>query len=80
LYYETCPLVTKVHIGVRLASNNDAENILIGHKGHPEVQGTKGQYRSKKGAIYLIESVEDLNKLSIKDPDKKNYATQTTLS
>lgn len=48
LYDATCPLVTKVHRGVRLASNNDAECILIGHKGHPEVQGTMGQYRSKK--------------------------------
>ncbi|APC92158.1 MULTISPECIES: 4-hydroxy-3-methylbut-2-enyl diphosphate reductase [Francisella] len=80
LYDATCPLVTKVHRGVRLASNNDAECILIGHKGHPEVQGTMGQYRSKKGAIYLIESEEDLDKLKINDPDNLYYATQTTLS
>ncbi|MFV9972303.1 MAG: 4-hydroxy-3-methylbut-2-enyl diphosphate reductase [Francisella endosymbiont of Hyalomma asiaticum] len=80
LYDATCPLVTKVHRGVRLASNNDAECILIGHKGHPEVQGTMGQYHSKKGAIYLIKSEEDLVKLKIKDPDNLYYATQTTLS
>ncbi|GAB4222707.1 MAG: 4-hydroxy-3-methylbut-2-enyl diphosphate reductase [Francisella sp.] len=80
LYDATCPLVTKVHREVRLASNNDAECILIGHKGHPEVQGTMGQYRSKKGAIYLVESEADVEKLKIKDPDNLYYATQTTLS
>lgn len=80
LYDATCPLVTKVHRGVRLASNNDAECVLIGHKGHPEVQGTMGQYRSEKGAIYLVESEQDVAKLDIKDPDNLYYATQTTLS
>ncbi|WP_395167397.1 4-hydroxy-3-methylbut-2-enyl diphosphate reductase [Francisella salimarina] len=80
LYDATCPLVTKVHRGVRLASNNDAECVLIGHKGHPEVQGTMGQYRSEKGAIYLVESEQDVAKLDIKNPDNLYFATQTTLS
>lgn len=80
LYDATCPLVTKVHRGVRLASNNDAECVLIGHKGHPEVQGTMGQYRSQKGAIYLVESEADVTNLEIKDPENLYYATQTTLS
>lgn len=80
LYDATCPLVTKVHRGVRLASNNDAECVLIGHKGHPEVQGTMGQYRSQKGAIYLVESETDVTNLEIKDPENLYYATQTTLS
>lgn len=80
LYDATCPLVTKVHRGVRQASNNDAECILIGHKGHPEVQGTMGQYRSEKGAIYLIESEEDVAKLEVKDSHNLYFATQTTLS
>ncbi|APC97867.1 4-hydroxy-3-methylbut-2-enyl diphosphate reductase [Francisella frigiditurris] len=80
LYDATCPLVTKVHRGVRLASNNDAECILIGHKGHPEVQGTMGQYRSKVGAIYLVENEEDIKKLNVKNPQNLYYATQTTLS
>lgn len=80
LYDATCPLVTKVHRGVRQASNNDAECILIGHKGHPEVQGTMGQYRSTKGAIYLVESEEDVVKLQVSDPENLYYATQTTLS
>ena len=80
LYDATCPLVTKVHRGVRLASNNDAECVLIGHKGHPEVQGTMGQYRSEKGAVYLVESEQDVAKLDIKNPDNLYYATQTTLS
>ncbi|AIT09350.1 4-hydroxy-3-methylbut-2-enyl diphosphate reductase [Candidatus Francisella endociliophora] len=80
LYDATCPLVTKVHRGVRLASNNDAECILVGHKGHPEVQGTMGQYRSEKGSIYLVESEDDVEKLEINDPENVHYATQTTLS
>ena len=80
LYDATCPLVTKVHIGVRQASNNDTECILIGHKGHPEVQGTMGQYRSEKGAIYLVESEDDVTNLEVKDPQNLYYATQTTLS
>ncbi len=80
LYDATCPLVTKVHRGVRQASNNDAECILIGHKGHPEVQGTMGQYRSEKGAIYLVENEDDVAKLDVKDSQNLYFATQTTLS
>jgi len=80
LYDATCPLVTKVHAGVRRASNDNAECVLIGHKGHPEVQGTMGQYRSEKGAIYLVESEEDVAKLCVKNPNNLYFATQTTLS
>ncbi len=80
LYDATCPLVTKVHRGVRQASNNDAECILIGHKGHPEVQGTMGQYRSEKGAIYLVENEADVDKLIVYDAQNLYFATQTTLS
>ena len=80
LYDATCPLVTKVHRGVRQASNNDAECILIGHKGHPEVQGTMGQYRSEKGGIYLVENEDDVAKLGVKNSLNLYFATQTTLS
>lgn len=76
----TCPLVTKVHIEVAKAAKEGKECILIGHKGHPEVEGTLGQYKSEKGDIYLVESVEDVEKLNIKDPMQLAYSTQTTLS
>ncbi len=77
----TCPLVTKVHLEVCRYSEQDIETILIGHKGHPEVDGTMGQYNAmSNGAIYLIESVEDVQKLQIKNPQNLRYVTQTTLS
>ncbi len=76
----TCPLVTKVHMEVNRRSRRDEECILIGHKGHPEVEGTMGQYSSVKGGMYLIESELDINKLQVKDPNKLHYMTQTTLS
>ncbi len=77
----TCPLVTKVHLEVTRYSLFGHETILIGHKGHPEVEGTMGQYDgSNGGAIYLVESVDDVNTLSIKNPKELYFVTQTTLS
>jgi len=76
----TCPLVTKVHMEVTRASRRDQECILIGHQGHPEVIGTMGQYDSEKGGIYLVESVDDVALLNVKQPDLLCYSSQTTLS
>ncbi len=76
----TCPLVTKVHMEVMRASKKGTECILIGHQGHPEVEGTMGQYNNPKGGIYLVESVEDVAKLQVKNPQKLYYCSQTTLS
>lgn len=77
----TCPLVTKVHIEVLRYSREGRECILIGHEGHPEVEGTMGQYdRSFGGDIYLIENVNDVAKLAPRDVNKLAYVTQTTLS
>ncbi|QCI25784.1 4-hydroxy-3-methylbut-2-enyl diphosphate reductase [Buchnera aphidicola (Sitobion avenae)] len=76
----TCPLVEKVHMEVSKSSKKGIETILIGHQGHPEVEGTMGQYNNKNGKIYLVESIEDVNNLSVKNSNKLNYVTQTTLS
>jgi len=77
----TCPLVTKVHLEVIGFSNAGRECVLIGHEFHPEVEGTMGQYDdSVGGKIYLVESVEDVEKLEVNDPAKLSYVTQTTLS
>lgn len=76
----TCPLVTKVHMEVSRTSRKGVECILIGHAGHPEVEGTMGQYESEVGGIYLVESAEDVATLVIKDPTKLYYCSQTTLS
>lgn len=76
----TCPLVTKVHMEVTRASRKGTECILIGHHGHPEVEGTMGQYASEEGGIYLVESAEDVAKLDVKDPNHLYYCSQTTLS
>lgn len=76
----TCPLVTKVHMEVSRASRKNTECVLIGHAGHPEVEGTMGQYESSDGGIYLVESAEDVEKLSVKNPDELYYCSQTTLS
>jgi 4-hydroxy-3-methylbut-2-enyl diphosphate reductase len=77
-----CPLVTKVHMEVGKYQDEETECILIGHEGHPEVEGTIGQYRPKngKGGMYLVESVEDVLKLEVKNPDQLAFVTQTTLS
>ncbi len=77
----TCPLVTKVHLEVSRFSQQGRECILIGHAGHPEVEGTMGQYDSSRGGdMYLIEHIDDVAELNIRNPDKLSYVTQTTLS
>lgn len=77
----TCPLVTKVHMEVTKFSQDGMECILIGHQGHPEVEGTMGQYEPQAdGEIYLVEDVSDVEKLVVKHPEKLAYVTQTTLS
>jgi len=77
----TCPLVTKVHVEVAGYSLQGRECVLIGHRGHPEVGGTMGQYdRSAGGEIYLVEDDEQAATLTVKDPDNLSYVTQTTLS
>ena len=77
----TCPLVTKVHMEVSRYSRKGIETILIGHRGHPEVEGTMGQYeRSNGGDIYLVESSADVRRLKVRNPDQLRYVTQTTLS
>ncbi|MCD8523296.1 MAG: 4-hydroxy-3-methylbut-2-enyl diphosphate reductase [Saccharospirillaceae bacterium] len=77
----TCPLVTKVHLEVSRYSADGSECILIGHKGHPEVEGTMGQYDySQGGHIYLVEDEEDVAALEVNNPDTLSYVTQTTLS
>lgn len=79
----TCPLVTKVHLEVIRHCKNSFEVVLIGHKGHPEVEGTMGQYLAKnpeaKG-IHLVETPDDVAELSVINPDKLAFVTQTTLS
>lgn len=76
----TCPLVTKVHMEVTRASRKGIECILIGHAGHPEVEGTMGQYDNPEGGIYLVESAEDVATLSVKNPAQLCFSSQTTLS
>ncbi|MCW2256327.1 4-hydroxy-3-methylbut-2-enyl diphosphate reductase [Providencia alcalifaciens] len=80
LFDATCPLVTKVHMEVARASRKGKEAILIGHAGHPEVEGTMGQYSNEKGGMYLVESPEDVWKLQVKDENNLCFMTQTTLS
>ncbi|UXI00827.1 4-hydroxy-3-methylbut-2-enyl diphosphate reductase [Photobacterium sp. TY1-4] len=76
----TCPLVTKVHMEVARASRRNMEVVLIGHAGHPEVEGTMGQYASDTGGMYLVETPADVDKLMVKDPSNLHYVSQTTLS
>ncbi len=77
----TCPLVTKVHLEVRRHAEAGRECILIGHKGHPEVEGTMGQYDvSAGGSMYLVETLEDVAGLLVRQPDDLAFVTQTTLS
>lgn len=77
----TCPLVTKVHLEVARFSKEGRECILIGHAGHPEVEGTMGQFDdSHGGQMYLIETVDDVRELQVRDPGHLSYVTQTTLS
>ena len=78
----TCPLVTKVHIQVAKHAKADREVFLIGHEGHPEVEGTMGQYEkcTENGAIYLVETPEDVRTTKVNNPENLAYVTQTTLS
>jgi len=77
----TCPLVTKVHLEVAKFSKQGQECVLIGHAGHPEVEGTMGQYdASAGGGIYLVENVADIATLEVSQPERLSYVTQTTLS
>lgn len=78
----TCPLVTKVHMEVARASRRNMEVVLIGHAGHPEVEGTMGQYASTTGGMYLVEKPDDVIALQtkVKDPSHLHYVSQTTLS
>lgn len=81
IFDATCPLVTKVHIEVTRYSRQGRECILIGHEGHPEVEGTMGQYNNANGGeIYLVEDEADVEALVVKNPDALAYVTQTTLS
>ncbi|MBL4638439.1 MAG: 4-hydroxy-3-methylbut-2-enyl diphosphate reductase [Proteobacteria bacterium] len=76
----TCPLVMKVHMEVAKYEKKGQECILIGHEGHPEVEGTMGQYTSEQGGMYLVETPEDVMNLQVKNPDELAFVTQTTLS
>lgn len=76
----TCPLVTKVHMEVARASRKAMEVILIGHAGHPEVEGTMGQYANHDGGMYLVEKPQDVDSLVVKDPSNLHFVSQTTLS
>jgi len=86
IFDATCPLVTKVHLEVARHARDNKEVILIGHAGHPEVEGTMGQYAyqtqasDEGGGIYLVETADDVAGLSIKNPEQLAYVTQTTLS
>ncbi len=78
----TCPLVTKVHLQVAKHAKEGREAILIGHAGHPEVEGTMGQYEkiAKSGGMYLVETPDDVKNLTVNNPKNLAYVTQTTLS
>ncbi|MGH8685490.1 MAG: 4-hydroxy-3-methylbut-2-enyl diphosphate reductase, partial [Nitrosospira sp.] len=76
----TCPLVTKVHIEVAKMREQGREIIMIGHEGHPEVEGTMGQAEGDGPCMYLVETEEDVDNLQVKDPTHLAYVTQTTLS
>ncbi len=78
----TCPLVTKVHLEVARYARAGQEVVLIGHRGHPEVVGTMGQYdrKDRRGGIYVVDTPEDVKRLQIKTPDTLAFVTQTTLS
>ncbi len=77
IFDATCPLVTKVHIEVARMRAAGREIIMIGHKGHPEVEGTLGQ---AEGGMYLVETLDDVARLQVRDPDNLAFVTQTTLS
>jgi len=80
VYDATCPLVTKVHMEVGLYHRSGKECILIGHAGHPEVEGTMGQYVGEGPRMHFVESPQDVAELEVSDPAMLAYVTQTTLS
>ncbi|MCB1741355.1 MAG: 4-hydroxy-3-methylbut-2-enyl diphosphate reductase [Gammaproteobacteria bacterium] len=83
IFDATCPLVTKVHMEVAQYQREGRECVLIGHAGHPEVEGTLGQYEANagsRGRMYLVESAEDVAKLEVREPERLAFVTQTTLS
>ncbi len=83
IFDATCPLVTKVHVEVARYQKEARECVLIGHAGHPEVEGTLGQYDASAehgGRMYLVESPEDVRRLNVRDPERLAFVTQTTLS
>jgi 4-hydroxy-3-methylbut-2-enyl diphosphate reductase len=77
IFDATCPLVTKVHVEVARMRREGREVVMIGHQGHPEVEGTMGQ---TEHGMYLVETAADVDKLNVTDPDKLAYVSQTTLS
>ncbi|VFP83232.1 4-hydroxy-3-methylbut-2-enyl diphosphate reductase [Candidatus Erwinia haradaeae] len=80
IFDATCPLVTKIHMEVARASRQGIETILIGHSGHPEVEGTMGQYNNEHGGMYLVSTSDDISSLYIKNQNNIRFVTQTTLS
>ena len=81
IFDATCPLVSKVHSEVELHSRAGRDCILIGHKNHPEVEGTMGQYNTSNGGkIYLVQSIEEAKEIEVQDPNNISFVTQTTLS
>lgn len=80
IFDATCPLVTKVHLEVARYGKSGIDVILIGHRGHPEVEGTLGQCSGEGSAIHLVETVADIDGLTIPNPERVAYVTQTTLS
>lgn len=79
IFDATCPLVTKVHIEVHKFAKLGVDVVLIGHDGHPEIEGTMGQYKSNTGKIHLVENIKDVEKINITNTNIA-YVTQTTLS
>ncbi len=80
IFDATCPLVTKVHVEVAKMRKDGKEIIMIGHQGHPEVEGTMGQIEGKNKGMYLVETEDDVEKLQVNDDSNLAYVTQTTLS
>ncbi|MCW5597844.1 MAG: 4-hydroxy-3-methylbut-2-enyl diphosphate reductase [Nitrosomonas sp.] len=80
IFDATCPLVTKVHVEVAKMRKEGKEIIMIGHQGHPEVEGTMGQVEGSDGGMYLVETEDDVDKLQVKNEHNLTYVTQTTLS
>lgn len=80
IFDATCPLVTKVHMEVARYNRSGQECILIGHADHPEVEGSLGHYDNPAGGIYLVQNIEDVALLKVKNPHLLSYVTQTTLS